>query len=120
MNLALLQSAAFHVLEEQLANLRSSITIQGEFALDASLEQQKLILADLPADRGAWPSNGANMELAEVLAKVLDEKHHASFGLCLKNGRIYSPERNDKVYLERRDVECLRNEIDRQQALNKK
>jgi hypothetical protein len=47
-------------------------------------------------------------QVQSATAKVLDPAHLRRFGLTFDDGRISSPERNDAVFLDRRDVERLK------------
>jgi hypothetical protein len=52
-------------------------------------------------------------ELADVLTKVLDERHLTPFGLLYEKDHIVSPERNLRCFLEPDEIQCLRDEIER-------
>jgi hypothetical protein len=105
--------AQLRIARERLASLRSSLLHAGEFDLEATLETGKLVPAHSPRE----PRAAGNQELAGILSKILDPARLESLGLMLSGGRICSRDHPANVFLEKPEIECLVNEIDRRRAV---
>ena len=80
---------------------------QGGFDLEASLRANRFVTKENPQA----VSHTIPGELRSILERLLDPHRLASFGLIHGDGAIYSPERNDKVLVSKKDVDCLRQVI---------
>ena len=81
----------------------------GGFDMDESLKQDRFVTKDGPPvpSPTAIPS-----DLAPILRKFLDPAFMESLGFVQQDGCVFSPERNDKALLTKREVDCIQRVIE--------
>jgi hypothetical protein len=96
-------------LKNDIKCLRGLLSNSGiTFEPDASIDQSKLVLSTLPPGTlPQTPKQALDRKLVTTLAKLIDPNHFEFFGLLLDSGSIISPERNDRVFLDKSEVEAI-------------
>jgi hypothetical protein len=84
---------------DQNENLMRAIRDLGEFDLRAVLETGRLVRFK--------PQEEVNLDLTGLAKCLLDPSRLRLFGLVLQNERIIAPDRNNRVFLEKSEVEKL-------------
>jgi hypothetical protein len=100
-------NAVIHALEAQVKreqnlkeNLKRAIQNAGEFDIDAALRTGRLV-------RFGQDDITRDSELIELAQHVLNVDHLRRFGFVFAEDRVIAPNRNDRVFLEKRHVKKL-------------
>jgi hypothetical protein len=85
---------------QQLQNFKRALSDAGDYDLDATVQTGRLVrLVDLT------PS--VPLEVVDVLRRLLDAAHLRKFGLNYLKDRIIAVDRNDRVFVEKADLQRL-------------
>lgn len=80
--------------------LMRALADAGEYDLDATMRTGKLV-------RVTAEITQCDPVIADVLRRFLDQEHLRKFGLNVQRGRIIAVDRNDRVFIEKGDLERL-------------
>jgi predicted protein tyrosine phosphatase len=77
--------------KSQKQNLKQALANAGEYDLNATMRTGKLVGADV----------------ASVVKRLMDPEHLQKFGLTIRTDRIIALDRNNRVFMEKSDVQQL-------------
>lgn len=88
-------------MEQQLQNFKRALVDAGDYDLDATMRTARLVrLMDVQ-------SAAASVEIIDSLRRLFDPNHLIHFGLKIHQDRLVAVDRNNRVLLEKADLQRL-------------
>ncbi len=88
-------------LEQMLHNLKGALADAGDYDLESTMRTGRLVrLADDPAAT-------VSPELLDLVRRLLDPAHLIKFGFRIQQDRIIAVDRNNRVFMEKADLQRL-------------
>jgi hypothetical protein len=88
-------------LQQMLQNLKRALSDAGDYDFDATMRIGRLIRAVANSAPVVSP------EILDVLRRLLDANHLIRFGLRIQQDRIIAVDRNNRVFMEKADLQRL-------------
>jgi hypothetical protein len=86
--------------KSQKQNLKQALANAGEYNLNATMRTGKLV-------RIVPTVTPAGADVASVVKRLMDPEHLQKFGLTIRTDRIIALDRNNRVFMEKSDVQQL-------------
>ena len=84
-----------------LHNLKGALADAGDYDLDATMKTGRLVRS------GKDPAPTISADLRDVLRRLIDPNHLVRFGLRIQQERIIAVDRNNRVFMEKADLQRL-------------
>ena len=92
--------AEFRQVKSHYQNLKHALKDAGEYDLNATMRTGKLV-------RSGPSVTPVNADLAKIAKRLMNPEHLLKFGLVLRADRIIALDRNNRVFMEKSDVQQL-------------